>query len=256
MSDRLGTPNTGVIVTGGGSGIGRATCIALAEVGRPVAAWDINGAAAKETAAECHESFGVDTFAVEIDLAVPEAIDSATDHSQVALGSIGGLVHAAGVAGPSPVDLLTPEAWDAVLDVNLRAEALVVKSVIPALKAANPGSAIVGIASIEALVGNGMIPAYCASKAGVLGLTRALAHRLAIDNIRINAVCPGAIDTPMLAPVLAFPEALGRLTERIPLGRVADPMEVARVIRFLLSDEASYMTGSHVVVDAGFTAVN
>lgn len=253
MHDRLGTPNTGVVVTGGASGIGRATCLALAEVGRPIAAWDIDGDAARATAELCADKFGVVATSAAVDVREQAAITAAASDLE---GPFGGLVHAAGVAGPMPVDFIDDESWNAVLDVNLRAEAYLVRALLPRLKAANPGAAIVGIASVEALVGNGMIPAYCSSKAGLLGLTRSLAHRLSVDGIRINAICPGAIDTPMLAPLLAIPEARQRMEERIPMSRVADPLEIARVARFLLSDEASYMTGSAVVVDGGMTAVN
>lgn len=245
----LGSPATGVVVTGGGSGIGRACCLALAEVGRPVAVWDVNGEAAAAVAEE------VGGFAAEVDMRSQAAVAACVEPTVAALGSVGGLVHAAGVAGPMPIDFIDDDSWNAVLDVNLRGQAYLVQAFLRALKAANPGSAVVGIASVEALVGNGMIPAYCSSKAGVLGLTRSLAHRLSVDGIRINAVCPGAIDTPMLAPLLSIAEARRRLEERVPMGRVAQPMEVARVVRFLLSDEAGYMTGSHVVVDGGLTAV-
>jgi NAD(P)-dependent dehydrogenase (short-subunit alcohol dehydrogenase family) len=249
----LGTPSTGVVVTGGASGIGRACCLALAEVGRPVAVWDLDGAGAKETAELCRGA-GVVAVAAEVDVRSQAAIDEAAD----GLGDfvVGGLVHAAGVSGAMPVDFLDDETWDAVLDVNLRAEAYLVRALLPRLVAAGPGSAVVGISSVEAIVGHGMLPAYCSSKAGLLGLTRALAHRLAVDGIRVNAICPGAIDTPMLAPILAMEDARARMEERIPLSRVADPSEIAKVARFLLSDEAGYMTGAHVVVDGGMTAVN
>jgi NAD(P)-dependent dehydrogenase (short-subunit alcohol dehydrogenase family) len=124
---------------------------------------------------------------------------------------------------------------------------------LPALTAARPGSAVVGISSIEAIVGHGALPAYCASKAGLLGLTRSLAHALGGDGIRVNAVCPGAVDTPMLAPFLAIEGARRALEARIPLQRVARPEEVALAVRFLLSDQASYVHGSYLVVDGGLT---
>jgi NAD(P)-dependent dehydrogenase (short-subunit alcohol dehydrogenase family) len=249
-------PTSGVVVTGGGSGIGRACCIALAEAGRPVAAWDLNGAGAKETADECSSRYGVAVHAAEVDVRDSASFGEHIDAARGALGSIGGLVHAAGVAGAMPVDFVDEDSWDAVLDVNLRAEALLVKALLDDFRAANPGSAIVGISSIEGLVGQGMLPAYCSSKAGLLGLTRSLAHRLGGESIRINAVCPGAIDTPMLAPLMAFPDAKRQVEERIPLSRIADPSEVAKVVRFLLSDDASYVHGSYVVVDGGLTAVS
>lgn len=251
----LSSPSTGVVVTGGASGIGRATSLAVAEVGRPVAAWDIDLAGAEETAARCRDDFKVDAVACEADVRDPASIDAATEATTRALPSVGGFVHAAGVAGPMPIDFMDEEAWDAVLDVNLRGQAFVLRALLPALKAAAPGSAVVGIASVEAIIGNGMVPAYCSSKAGVLGLTHAMAQRLAVDGIRINAVCPGAVDTPMLAPILAMPQARAQLESRIPLRRVADPMEIARVVRFLLSDEASYVHGASIVVDAGLTVV-
>lgn len=252
----LGTPSTGVVVTGGASGIGRACALALAEVGRPVAVWDVNGAGAKETAELIGGGGGVAVHWAEVDVRSQAAITDAVAATVEALGAVGGLVHAAGVAGPMPIDFMDEESWDAVLDVNLRAEAFLVRAFLPHFKASGPGAAVVGIASVEAIVGNGMIPAYCSSKAGLLGLTRALAHRLSVDGIRANAICPGAIDTPMLAPLLAMPEARKRIEERVPLGRVADPSEIAKVARFLLSDEAGYMTGAAVVVDGGMTAVN
>ena len=251
----LSSPQTGVVVTGGGSGIGRATCLAVAEVGRPVAAWDVNVDGAEETAALCRKEHGVEAVAFEVDVREQAGIETATEQTAAALPSIGGLVHAAGVAGPMPIDFTDEESWDAVLDVNLRGQAFAIRALLPALKAANPGSAVVGIASVEAIVGNGMVPAYCSSKAGVLGLTHSMAQRLAVDGIRINAVCPGAVDTPMLAPILAMPEARAQLESRVPLHRVADPMEIARVVRFLLSDDASYVHGASIVVDAGLTVV-
>lgn len=242
-----------VVVTGGGSGIGRACALALADAGRPVAAWDLNEDGARETAGLARTR-SVEAIGRRLDVTDSASFAEAVREAREALGPIGGLVHAAGVAGPVPVPFLEEDAWDAVLDVNLRAEALLVKALLPALRETGAGAAIVGISSIEGLTGNGMIPAYCASKSGLLGLTRSMAHALGAEGIRVNAVCPGAVDTPMLAPLLALPEAVARLQDRIPLGRVAKPDDIARVVRFLLSDDAGYITGTYVVVDGGMTA--
>jgi NAD(P)-dependent dehydrogenase (short-subunit alcohol dehydrogenase family) len=246
--------DSAVIITGGGSGIGRACALACAEAGRPVAAWDLDTAGAEATAKEASERFGVAAVGRWLDVTESETFAGAAAEAREALGPIGGLVHAAGVGGAVPVPFLDEAAWDAVVDVNLRAEALLVKELLPHLREVGTGAAVVGISSVEGLSGNGMLPAYCSSKAGLLGLTRSMSHAFAPEGIRVNAVCPGAVDTPMLAPLLNLPAARARLEERIPMHRIADPTEIAKVVRFLLSDDASYVTGTYVVVDGGMTA--
>lgn len=256
MGVLLGSPATGVVITGGASGIGRACAEALAEVGRPVAIWDRAGGPAKEAADSVAAAHGVPTHAVEIDVTDAARFGDAVARTREAIGPIGGLVHCAGVVSQEAPDQIDEERWDFVLDVNLRAEALLVKALLPEFRAAGPGSAVVGLSSIEAIVASPLIPAYCASKAGLLGLTRSLAVGLAPEAIRVNAVCPGYVDTPMTAPFLsAAPEMRSQWEGQVPLGRIAAPEEVARVVRFLLSDEASYVTGAELVVDGGVTRV-
>ena len=250
----LGRPATPVVVTGGASGIGREACRALAEVGRPVAAWDLNGAGAKETAAECADRFGVTTTSLEIDVRDPGAMAAGVGPTLEALGAVGGLVHAAGVPMAPADHPLDAAGFDTVLQVNLRAEATLVQVFLPALRDAQPGSAVVGIASIEGLIGHGAIPAYTASKHGVIGLTRSLAHALGREGIRVNAVCPGYIETPMFLPAVSIPGARESYESKIPMGRLGVPQDVARLVRFLLSDEAGYVHGAAVVVDGGVTA--
>ncbi len=254
MPERLGTPATGVVVTGGASGIGRACALALASAGRPVAVWDVEDTGAAATVKEC-VALGVAAHAEHVDVRERDQIIAAVAPSLSALGSIGGLVHAAGIVRPALDDVIDADTWDNVFDVNLRAHGLIVSALLPALRSANPGSAVVGIASIEGLIGHGGIPSYVASKHGLIGLSRSLAHRLGPEGIRANAVCPGYIETPMLSPAIEAPGSREKLERTVPLGRLAQPDEVARVVRFLLSDEASYVNGSAIVVDGGVTAV-
>jgi NAD(P)-dependent dehydrogenase (short-subunit alcohol dehydrogenase family) len=244
-----------VVVTGGGSGIGAATAVMLADAGRPVAVWDRDGAAARRVASRCRDEFGVRAVGMKIDVTSTPALKAAVKRSLGEIGPIGGLVHAAGVAGAMPVTFIDDASWDAVLDVNLRAGATLTKELHGALLAANPGSAIVYISSIEGWVGNAFLPAYCASKAGLLGLTRSACALLGPDGIRLNTVCPGAIDTPLLAPLLELPGATENLVTHTPMGRLGQPEDVAAVVRFLLSDEAAFITGASLVVDGGMTAV-
>jgi NAD(P)-dependent dehydrogenase (short-subunit alcohol dehydrogenase family) len=253
--DRLGSPYSGVLVTGGGSGIGRETALALAEVGRPVAVWDIDGQGAAETAAMCRDRYGVVADSSVVDVTDTGALGAAVSWSAEALGSLGGFVHAAGVSGATPVDLIEDDLWDATLNVNLRAGVMISRLVIPSFRAAGPGSAIVFISSIEGLFGSSLLPAYCASKGGVLGVMRSISQRFANEGFRVNAVCPGAVDTPMLAPAFTLPGFRQQLEERTPMKRVSTPDEIARPIRFLLSDEASFITGAHLTVDGGLTSI-
>ena len=212
MKPRLDTPATGIIVTGGASGLGHASAEALAAVGRAVSLWDLDAEKASGAAKALHERYGV-------------------------------------VAEGIAIDGLTPESWDDGINIHLRPLALLAKELLPDL-AANPGSAIVAFASINATLGNAANPIYTAAKGGVLSLVRSLADRLAADGIRINSISPGQIRTPMTQPAIdILPE--GFFEKRILLGRIGEPEEIGRVVRFLLSDEASYITASEFVVDGG-----
>jgi NAD(P)-dependent dehydrogenase (short-subunit alcohol dehydrogenase family) len=250
----LGDPPTGVVVTGGASGIGAACCAALAAVGRPVAVWDLDGDRAEQVAARCRDEHHVDACALALDVVDEAAVADAVTASVGALGGLGGLVHAAGIVRGALDDVIDAATWDVVLATHVRAYAFVTRAVLAELTRAGPGSAIVAISSIEGLIGHGFIPSYTAAKHAMIGLTRSLAHRLGPDGIRVNAVCPGYIDTPMLAPTIQTPEARAGFCARVPLGRLGEPDEIARVVRFLLSNEASYLHGAAVVADGGVTA--
>jgi NAD(P)-dependent dehydrogenase (short-subunit alcohol dehydrogenase family) len=247
------TPMSGVIVTGAGSGIGRASAFALAEAGRAVAVWDLNGDAAEAVADEARSRYGAAAASVEIDVRETAAFDQAIAASREAVGAIGGFVHAAGIVGGGPIDDLDEAMWDAVVDVHLRSAALLIRALVPDL-VGEAGSAVVLIASIEALISNERIPAYSAAKAGMLGLARSSAARLGPRGVRVNAVCPGFIDTPMLRPALERePNARAVYERRVPLRRLGRPEDIARAVRFLLSDDAAYVTAAELVVDGGVT---
>ena len=247
------SPTTGVVVTGGASGIGRACARALAEVGRPVSLWDLNSEGAAEAAASIAADCGVVTHSVGLDVTDSSAVADAVAAAREALGTIGGLVHAAGIVTSMDIDRLTEEIWDSVLGVNLRAEVFVAKALLGDLRS-HQGSAIVGIGSIMSVVGSPTIPSYTASKHGVVGLTKSLANYLGPDGIRVNAVCPGYIETPMTAQMMADAPSKAACVEKSPLGRVGAPVDIAKAVRFLMSDEAGFVTGTTLIVDGGVTS--
>ena len=240
-------PDTGVVVTGGASGIGRACALALAAVGRPVAVWDKNGDGAVEVAAAV-QALGVDAVGVAVDVTDGDELAAAADTSRAALPSIGGMIHAAGIVIAEPIGSVDWGNWDAVLAVNLTAHARITQLLLDDLRA-QEGSAVVGIASIEAILGHFAIPAYCSSKAGLVGLTRSLAARLGPLGIRANAICPGYIDTPMterMSPLIRT-----AVIARTPLRRTGEPHEVAATALFLVSDDSSFFTGQWLSPNGG-----
>ncbi len=248
------SPASGVVITGAASGIGRACAQALAAAGRPVALWDRNEEGARSAARDIASRHGVAALGQRVDMRTPGQFPAAVEQSLTTLGSLGALVHCAGVVDEAAPEQLDEASWAAVLDVNLRAQALLVQSMLSSLRAAK-GAAVVGISSIEGIVGHAMIPAYCASKSGLIGLTRSLADHLAQYDIRVNAVCPGFIQTPMIAPVEANEQWRTHTLAQIPLQRFGQAEEIAQAVRFLLGDDASYITGATLVVDGGITAV-
>lgn len=237
-----GLEGSRVLVTGAAGGIGRAVVHRLAEEGCRVVASDL-----RITSTE-----GVD--AIEADVTSPSQVEHLVAEAERRLGGLDGLVLCAGVAAAGPTHAMTVEEFDRVVAVSLRGTFLVCRAALPRMLQRGRGR-VVTFGSTAALVGAPGLAAYAAAKGAVLQFTRSIAAEYAAQGIRVNCICPGGTETPLLRGLMrdrADPEQFARAH---PIGRFAEPEEIAGVVAFLLSDDASYMAGAAVVCDGGFTAV-
>lgn len=240
------------VVTGGARGIGAATAAALAGAGASVVIADVEVEAGRATAQDLHCDF------VEADVSRAADVEALMRAAAERLGGLDVLVNNAGIVLAKSALDTSEEEWDRVLAVNLKGAWLCARAAAP-LMARRGGGSIVNVASNAGLVGFPNAAAYCASKGGLAHLTKALALDLAPLGIRVNAVCPGHTRTPMAErfvaaqadPAAFLADFVGR---QHPLGRMAEPEEIARSIRFLASDEASFITGAVLPADGGYTA--
>jgi len=252
MSESTVNSQKTILITGAAGGIGRATVSLFTQKG-----WRVIGVDRSEFGAGFPES----GLFVQSDISRPEAMEVIFEKAHQFTDSLDALVNNAAVQVTKPITETTVEEWDAVMASNLRSVFLGVKLAYPLLKA--KGGAVVNVSSVHAIQTSANIAAYAASKGGLLALTRAMAIEFAPDNIRVNAILPGAVDTPMLRAGLGrghaghgdVQERLDNLARKTVSGKVGKPEEIAHAIYFLADNEqSSFMTGQALVVDGGATA--
>jgi NAD(P)-dependent dehydrogenase (short-subunit alcohol dehydrogenase family) len=243
------------LITGGGSGIGKASCLAFAREGAKVVAVDLKMDTAEATVKEIKDAGG-DARAFAADISKAKDSEAMVKFAEDSYGKLNVVFNNAGVFHPKDDSVTnTPEdIWDMVIDVNLKGVFFGCQYAIPALLRAGGGS-IINTASFVAIMGAAAPQiAYTASKGGVLAMTREIAVEFARKGIRANSLCPGPVETPLLAELLADPARRNRRLVHIPMGRFGRPEEMANAALFLASDESSFITGTSFLVDGGIVA--
>lgn len=240
------------VITGAGGGMGRDAALLFSEEGASVCAADVDLDAARQTASEAR-----DAFAIKVDVADEASVKAMMDATAERYGGIDVLYNNAGISPSDDASVLdtTTEAWDRVQSVNTKGVFLCCKHGIPHLQRRGGGS-VINVASFVAILGAATSQiSYTASKGAVLSMSRELAVQFARENIRVNALCPGPVETPLLLSIFGDdPEALERRRVHWPTGRLAKPREVVNGALFLASNESSYVTGATFLVDGGLTA--
>lgn len=252
-----GVTGKNVLITGAGGGVGRATALQLTLQGARLALTDLDSAALDETARLVSAAGGSAVTHVA-DLEIPEQLEHFANAALDQLGGIDVLCNVAGILAEGAIESASRESFDRIMHVNCFSQLHLIQKTLPALRQSQRAS-IVNVASVGGMLALPSMTMYCASKAAVLGLTRAVAAELA-PAIRCNAICPGGIDSPMAQGLLAkFSAAerellLPKLIGRQLIKRFAHPEEIAHLIVFLASDESSFLTGAVLPIDGGQTA--
>ena len=242
-----------VLITGAGSGIGRATAIAFAAEGANVIACDVDDAGGEATVATIRKQ-GAEAEFVHADVSRAADCAAMVDRAVKRFGRLDVAFNNAGInVAVAPIADIDAATWQRIVGINLTGVFLSMKAEIPAMKRTGGGS-IINTASVGGLIGTAGVTAYCATKHGVVGLTKSAALDYVKDGIRINAICPGGTRTAMLEEWFKNPEVERAAVAGTPIGRMADPAEIARSVLFLASDESSFMVGHALVVDGGLTA--
>jgi len=245
--------NRCVLVTGGGSGIGRATCLAFAREGADVGVADANVEGAEATAQEVRKS-GKKAAVLSVNVADPTAVQTMVTQAATALGRIDILVNSAGVREIVPFLQLPFAEWQRIISINLTGTFLCSQAVAQYFVTQGRGGKIVNLASVAGLMAVPNRAAYVSSKHAVVGLTKEMALELADKNIQVNAVAPGVVRTSMTESYFNQPEVVEGLRKAHPAGRWAQPEEIANLILFLASPEADFITGATFPIDGGFMA--
>ena len=243
------------LVTGGGSGIGRAASLAYAREGARVAVVDVNVEGGEETVQQIKEAGG-EAILVHADVAKPEDTQAMVAQAVAAFGSLDCAFNNAGISGRERwlTAEYPEEEWDRVTSINLKGVWLCMKAEIPQMLKQG-GGVIVNTASVAGLVGIRGTAAYIAAKHGVVGLTKAAALEYADRGIRVNSVCPGYIHTPLVQGIFDSVDGYeDQVKSRHPVGRLGEPQEIAEAVLWLSSDSASFVTGHNMAVDGGYTA--
>jgi 3-oxoacyl-[acyl-carrier protein] reductase len=239
------------IVTGGASGIGRATCVRFAQEGAKLVVADANERGADETRALV-EAVGGTAFVRKTDVTNSASVDDMATDSWTRFGSVDILVNAAGLFKQARVHEFPNELWDQVMDVNLKGTMYCTRAVTGAWMKRRMAGKVINFGSISSFVGVETSGAYCAAKAGIWLYTRVAALELARYGINVNCVAPGIVETPMTAGITGDPEEARKWLAKLPLGRWSKPEEIAGVVAFLASDDANSVVGACVVCDGGY----
>ena len=241
------------IVTGGGSGIGRATATRFASEGAQVVVTDVDVDGGEETVSQIDADGGEATF-LEANVTDEDDVKATVETAVDTYGGLDFAFNNAGIEGANEPSSQQPRSnWDQVIDVNLTGVFLGIREQLPAMLE-DGGGAIVNTASVAGLLGFPNLSPYVASKHGVVGLTKTAAVEFSADGVRVNAVCPGVIETPMVARTREEdPEMMEQTAAATPIGRLGEPEEIASAVVWLCSDDASFVTGESLVVDGGYS---